>query len=81
MSDTHGPCTIWPPVTEWRIVGIPDWAGRLDITLAVDTTAPMVLRAIELAAANHGVHLQRIRVESADEHTEREWNDLQTGRG
>lgn len=49
--------------TRWRLSAIAGNAWRnddLDLTLTVDTTAPVVVNAIERAAERHGVELERI---------------------
>jgi hypothetical protein len=48
-----------PPLTAWRIVGLPNRPG-LDVRLSVETTAPAVVEAIEKAAAASGVELERV---------------------
>jgi hypothetical protein len=46
--------------TRWRIVGLPDWPNRVDVVLTVDTTAPVVVDAVERAADCAGVELWRL---------------------
>jgi hypothetical protein len=48
------------PQTQWRLTQIPDVPQALEITLAVDTTAPAVVRAVEEAAFKYGVKLERV---------------------
>jgi hypothetical protein len=57
----EAPVVLWAPVTRWRLAAISNWPGRLDVTLAVDSTAPMVVNAIENAAAHWGVDLERLK--------------------
>lgn len=47
-------------LTRWRLVGVPDLPQRLNIELVVDTTAPVVLNAIEKAAWRNNVVLERL---------------------
>ena len=50
--------------TDWRVTGVYDMQGRpmrVDVRLSVDTTARAVVRAIERAAASHGVTLERVK--------------------
>lgn len=50
------------PRTRWRIVGVDEPTRRrgLDVELAVDTDAPVVIDAIEEAADRQGVWLKRV---------------------
>jgi hypothetical protein len=48
------------PQTTWRITGFTDWPNTVSIELTVDTDAPGVLTAIENAAANYGIQLERV---------------------
>jgi hypothetical protein len=45
--------------TVWRIVRVPNWSGRLSVELVVDTSAERVVRAIEQAARQAGIELER----------------------
>ena len=47
------------PWTTWRLVAL-HGLGHLDVALTVDTTAPVVVAAIEAAAQAHGITLQRV---------------------
>jgi hypothetical protein len=42
-------------------VGLPNWPGKLSVTLTVATKAGNVVRAIETAARRHGIQLERLR--------------------
>lgn len=47
--------------TVWRLVAIAyPPTGGLDVQLVIDTTAPAVVEAIERAAADAGVELERV---------------------
>lgn len=46
------------PKTVWRITRIGE-LRQLDIVLSVDTTAPLVTAAIEKAAKDAGINMQR----------------------
>ena len=46
------------PRTRWRLAGVAG-NGDLDVEVIVDTTAPVVVEAIERAAAAHGIELHR----------------------
>jgi hypothetical protein len=46
--------------TVWRLHAIAGWGGGLDVTVAVDTTAPAVVDAIERAARDNGIALERV---------------------
>jgi len=64
MEDLQdGPIAIWPPVTRWVLSEIRPERGRpwtgLEVSVVVDTTAPVVVRAIEDAAKAHGLMLRR----------------------
>lgn len=59
--------------TVWRIVRVPDWPARLDVTLSVDTTSHAVLKAIEQAAAANDVVLERVH--HPDAHATAEGDD------
>ena len=52
------------PRTVWRLVAIVESAGvvrqGLDVQLVVDTTADVVVDAIEAAARAHGIRLERV---------------------
>jgi hypothetical protein len=48
-----------PASTIWRIIGLEGW-GRLDVLLIVETTAAPVVDAIERAAANNGIIIERV---------------------
>jgi hypothetical protein len=50
----------FPPCTTWRLTRIPDWPNELDIRVVVDTTAPLVIAAIEQAAERQGLELERV---------------------
>lgn len=47
--------------TVWRLVGYPEWPGKLDVELTVDTAAPEVVEAVERAAAANGLELVRVQ--------------------
>ncbi len=51
--------------TAWKMKAVPE-RRSLKLTLAVDTTAPAVVRAIEEAAAKHGIVLTREATGSAE---------------
>lgn len=53
--------------TVWRVVRVPGWTARLDVTLTVDTTSHAVLKAIEQAAAANDVVLERVHHPELDE--------------
>jgi len=57
MRVDHGP--DWPLTTRWRILGIPNSDKRLSIELSVDTVAEPVVHAIEQAAEENGIRLER----------------------
>lgn len=46
--------------TVWRLVGVSNWPNRLDVKVVVETTATVVVDAIEEAAAGAGVQLVRV---------------------
>jgi len=48
--------------TRWKISKVPKLVshGKLNVTLVCDTSAPAVIRAIEEAAAAHGIRLERL---------------------
>ena len=50
--------------TRWRLVSIVESAGvvrtGLDVELVVDTSSEAVVDAIEAAARNHGIRLERV---------------------
>jgi hypothetical protein len=46
------------PATRWRLTRVPTFPD-LNVALTVDTTAPAVVRAIEQAAADAGIALER----------------------
>ena len=48
------------PSTRWRIVAAGISLPKLNVVLSVDTTAPLVVAAIEYAAAKNGIELERI---------------------
>ena len=52
------------PRTVWRLVAIVEGAGvirqGLDVQLVADTTADVVVDAIEAAARAHGIRLERV---------------------
>jgi hypothetical protein len=51
---------VWGARTVWRLKAIPSWPTYLDVQVVVDTTAPMVVKAIEQAAEAHGIELEKI---------------------
>jgi hypothetical protein len=60
-----------PLRTRWRLVGLVDVAGvqrrSLDVELVVDTTAPLVVSAIERAASRAGIRLERVLADDVKE--------------
>jgi hypothetical protein len=54
---------VTDPRTTWRLVAIAEGAyvrQGLDVLVSVDTTADMVVDAIERAARDHGIRLERV---------------------
>lgn len=55
------PVTIWAPYTRWRLRRLEGWTGpELEVLLVADSTAPMVVNAIEAAFARRGIELDRL---------------------
>jgi hypothetical protein len=46
--------------TIWRIRGLGSWPGSLDCKLSLDTTARIVVEALEKACRDSGVVLERV---------------------
>jgi hypothetical protein len=58
------PLWVEAPMTRWRITEVRDWP-RLNVHLVVDTTARVVVEAIEQAAARQGIQLERLAEDEA----------------
>ena len=63
MSDQPKPVMVepvlfWAPYTRWTVTRIPGWDTDLQVTVVVDSTAPMVINALENACARAGVRLE-----------------------
>lgn len=48
------------PVTVWRITSLPRTSVRVDVQLVLATQAPLVVHAVERAARDGGLELERV---------------------
>lgn len=57
MRAAHDP--DWPLTTRWKILSLPKYPNKISVELSVDTVARPVIEAIEKAAAENGIVLER----------------------